>query len=400
MTIDEFKKNKIIDTPGVYFFYKGKDLLYIGKATSLKERVKSYFSSDLIKTRGILLVDMIAKADKIRWQKTNSVLEALLLETELIKKYQPYYNTKEKDDKSYSYIQITDEDFSIVKIIRGKDLDNKKIDKNSDNIFGPFVSTDQLKKALKIIRKIVPYRDEKCFMGKNKPCFNYSLGLCPGTCVNAISKKDYKKQVDKLRLFLSGNTEKLLKSLEKDMKIFAKDKRFEEAGQIRDKIYALKHINDIAFINKENNKNDIRIESYDIAHMSGQDMIGVMCVMINGEFKKDQYKKFIIRGQEKADDGRALFEVLSRRFKHDEWGKPDLIVVDGNKIQLAIANKFFKDSVSVVKDDKHKAKDILNKEILKNKNISESEIIKINAETHRFAINYFRGKLRKGAFIK
>ncbi|MBC7981644.1 GIY-YIG nuclease family protein, partial [Candidatus Parcubacteria bacterium] len=89
MTIDQFKKIKIEDSPGVYFFQKGKEILYIGKATSLKDRVKSYFGPDLIQTRGMLLVDMVAKADTIKFQKTNSVLEALLLETELIKKNKP-----------------------------------------------------------------------------------------------------------------------------------------------------------------------------------------------------------------------------------------------------------------------------------------------------------------------
>jgi excinuclease ABC subunit C len=395
MTIDQFKKIKIDDNPGVYFFQKGKKILYIGKATSLKERVKSYFTSDLIKTRGMLLVDMIAQANSIRFQKTNSVLEALLLETELIKKNHPYYNTKEKDDKSYSYIQITDDEFPIVKIVRGKDVENLK----DSNIFGPFLSTIQLRNALKIVRKLFPYRDEKCIIGKNKPCFNYSIGLCPGTCIGKISIKDYKKQIDKIKIFLSGNTEKVLKILEKEMNGLSKIKKFEEAGKIRDKIYALNHINDISLINKENDQiNNIRIEAYDIAHMSGQNMVGVMVVMENGEFKKDQYKKFIIKNQDNADDGKALFEILERRFKHEEWGKPNLIVTDGNKVQLAVAQRFFKDSVSIVKDDKHKAREVLNREILKDKKIKEEDIIKINAEAHRFAIAYFRGKLRRGMF--
>lgn len=396
MDINKFKKIKLPDTPGVYFFYKGKKILYIGKATSLKDRVKSYFSNDLIKTRGMLLVDMVTNSDNIKFQKTNSVLEALLLETELIKKNQPYYNTKEKDDKSYSFVQITDENFPIVKIVRGKTLSED--DKKSDNVFGPFVSVDQLKKALKIIRKIIPYRDEKCILNKNKPCFNYGINLCPGTCVNAISKKDYKKQIDRLKLFLSGNTEKVLKILEKDMKVLAKEKKFEHAAEIRNKIYALNHINDISLINKENDKNNIRIEAYDIAHMSGQNMIGVMVVQENGEFNKDQYKKFIIKTVDNANDPKALYEVLERRFKHDEWGKPNLVVVDGNKIQLGVAQRFFKNSVSIVKDEKHNAREVLNKEILKEINVKEEEIVKINAEAHRFAIKFFREKLRKNVF--
>lgn len=397
MTRDDFNKIKIEETPGVYFFQKGKDILYIGKATSLKERVKSYFSSDLIKTRGMFLVDMVTKADNIKFQKTNSVLEALLLETELIKKNKPYYNTKEKDDKSYSYVQITTDDFPIVQIIRGKDLTDAQ--KKSDNFFGPFTSTIQLRAALKIVRKLFPYRDEKCIVGKNKPCFNLQLGLCPGTCVDAISIKEYKKQIEKIKLFLSGNTDKVLKILQKDMESLAKKKEFEQAAFVRNKIYALNHINDISLMNREQSENDVRIEAYDIAHMSGKNMIGVMVVMLNGQFLKHEYKKFIIRGQENADDGKALFEVLTRRFKHTEWEKPNLIVTDGNKVQLGIAQHFFKDAVSIVKDDKHKAREVLNGDILKEKNIKEEEIIKINAEAHRFAIKFFREKLRKSALL-
>ncbi len=394
MTIDQFKKIKIEDSPGVYFFQKGKDILYIGKATSLKERAKSYFSNDLIKTRGMLLVDMVTKADTIKFQKTNSVLEALLLETELIKKNHPHYNTKEKDDKSYSYIEITEEEFPAVRIVRGRNVENLK----TDNYYGPFLSTVQLRAALKIVRRLFPYRDEKCVMGKNRPCFNYSIGLCPGTCVDKISAKDYKKQIEKIKLFLSGNTDKVLKILSKEMGDLAKKKEFEQAALIRNKIYALNHINDISLINRESTENDVRIEAYDIAHMSGKNMIGVMVVMVNGQFRKHEYKKFIIRGQETADDGRALYEVLTRRFKHTEWGMPDLVVTDGNQVQLGIAQKFFKDSVSIVKDKKHKAREVLNGEILKEKNVKQDDIIKINAEAHRFAIGFFREKLRKSAF--
>ncbi len=120
--------------------------------------------------------------------------------------------------------------------------------------------------------------------------------------------------------------------------------------------------------------------------------------MVNGQFRKHEYKKFIIRGQDTADDGRALYEVLTRRFKHEEWGMPNLVVTDGNQVQLGIAQKFFKDSVSIVKDKRHTAREVLNGEILKEKNVKEDDIIKINAEAHRFAIGFFRDKLRKGAF--
>ena len=108
--------------------------------------------------------------------------------------------------------------------------------------------------------------------------------------------------------------------------------------------------------------------------------------------------KFIIKTVDNANDPKALFEVLERRFNHPEWDQPNVVVTDGNKVQLAIAQRFFVDSVSVVKDDRHKAREILNGEILPEKNISKEDIININAEAHRFAITYFRSKLRKDAF--
>ena len=120
MDFSQYKKINLPDTPGVYLFKKNKEILYIGKATSLKDRVRSYFSNDLIATRGPLLIDMVFQANDIEFIKTDSVLEALILESNLIKKYQPRYNTQEKDDKSYNYVIITKEDFPRVLIEKGK----------------------------------------------------------------------------------------------------------------------------------------------------------------------------------------------------------------------------------------------------------------------------------------
>ena len=141
MKVESFKKTKLPNIPAVYFFLKGKEIIYIGKATSLRDRIKSYFGKDLIEARGPLLVDMIFHSDKIKWQATDSVLEALILEASLIKKHQPKYNTKEKDDKSFNYVVITKparttvqsggEKLPKVIIVRGKVLQQEQ--KN----FGP-----------------------------------------------------------------------------------------------------------------------------------------------------------------------------------------------------------------------------------------------------------------------
>jgi excinuclease UvrABC nuclease subunit len=406
MTTDEFKHIKLPDTPGVYFFKKGKDILYIGKATSLADRVKSYFSNDLIKTRGMLLVDMVAKADTITFQETGSVLEALLLETELIKQHQPHYNSKEKDDKSYWYVAVTKEIYPTVLMVRGRNLERQN-QAHYSHVFGPFVSGLQLRDALKIIRKIFPYKDEKCIANSGKMCFNASIGLCPGVCVGKISKEEYAQEVKKIIMFLGGNIKSVVSLLEKDIKSYVKRMEFEKAGEMQKKIYALNHIRDVSLIKKERPvsgdgaEKNLRIEAYDIAHMQGDHMVGVMVVMEDGEFCKDQYKKFIIKTVKKSNDPAALHEVLTRRLTHTEWGMPNLIVTDGNEVQKKVAEDVLIEAgqknvsvISVVKDDKHKAKEILG---MLPVGITPDDVYKINAEAHRFAIAYFRKKQRKSA---
>src|SRR3990167_853011 len=285
------------DYPGVYFFLgkKGK-ILYIGKATNLKDRVKSYMSKTVFDTRGPLIAKMLEEAKKIEFIETNSVLEALLLEASEIKKHQPIYNSKEKDDKSYNYVTITEEDYPQVLITRGS------------GTYGPFPHGGELKEALKIIRKIFPYRADKCKLN-GKPCFNAQLGLCPGPCAGWISKKNYRKIIYHLKLFFEAKKPQLIKSLEKEMKLFAKEQKFEDAEKVKRQIFSLKHIQDIALIKEQYQSpsttlgaiRSTRIEAYDIAHMSGKYVVGVMTVVENGELNKSQYRKFKIHANKNDD---------------------------------------------------------------------------------------------------
>lgn len=398
MDFSNYKKNNLPDTPGVYLFKKNKDILYIGKATSLKDRVRSYFSNDLIATRGPLIVDMVFQSEDIDFIKTDSVLEALILESSLIKKYQPRYNTKEKDDRSYNYVIITKEDFPRVLIERGRTLDQiggtKFIIKEK---FGPFTNGTQLKEAVKIIRKIFPFRD-KCLIGQKRGCFNYQIGLCPGTCIGAISKKEYAKTIKNIKLFFEAKKTSIIKSLEKEMKIFAKNHEFEKADKIKRTIFALNHIQDVAMI-KEEPTNDsssgklFRIEAYDIAHISGTNTVGVMTVVENGIVNKNEYRKFKIN-ESIQNDVAGLAEILRRRFNHPEWNIPDIIVVDGSTAQKNIAEKIIRELkkesivVAVTKDERHRPKMIQGKEDIVHK--YESEILLANSEAHRFAIKYHR----------
>lgn len=410
MNLDKFLK-RLPDDSGVYFFLnRQKKPIYIGKATSLRDRVKSYFSRDLFVTRGPLLVKMIEEAKSVEYKKTNSVLEALLLEADLIKKFKPVYNTKEKDDKSFLCVVITKEDFPQILLLRKKDIDlenSRSGSLNLGDVYGPYTSGLQLKEALKIIRKIFPYRDSKCFPKghpRNKTgraCFSRQIGLCPGVCTGEISKKEYTKTIKNLKIFFSGKTDKLILSLIKDMHALAKEKKFEEAGRIKNQIYSIQHINDISLIKSDSlsASSTFRIEAYDVAHMSGKNIVGGMVVLSDGEPQKGEYRKFNIKSVSNSNDPASLQEIISRRLAHTEWQMPNLIVVDGGEVQLNVAKDVVKNAnldipvVSVVKDERHKARAILG-----NPDFSEKykkEIVFANAECHRYAIAFHKKKRQK-----
>ncbi len=420
----QLKKLNLPDTPGCYFFRKGSEILYIGKATSLRSRVASYFASDLIKTRGAHIVDMVFRAETVTWQETDSVLEALILEAALIKKHQPYYNTKEKDDKSFLCVGITDEAFPMVLSIRKKDIDFKqktaKIARGAQvvklkAIFGPFTQGASLKEALRIVRRIFPYRDIVSAKKDNYE-FYRQLHLTPET--TAERQKEYAKTIRHIELFFQGKKKQIIRMLTADMRAYAKAKEFEKAGEVKRKIFALTHINDIALLKRDLETSDLglatpfRIEAYDIAHMSGKSMVGVMTVVRNATAWKDGYRMFKIKTvgdgaparieKRGGNDPAALREVLTRRLNHPEWGMPDLIVVDGNKVQIQVAEQVLKSVklsipiVSVVKDDRHKARAILgDPKVVEGK---KNAILLANAEAHRFAIEYHK-KRRAKAFL-
>ena len=405
---------KLPDTSGVYLFKKGKEILYIGKATSLKDRVRSYFSADLVNTRGQFIADMVSKAEKVDYLKTDSVLEAIILESNLIKKYQPKYNTKEKDDKGYNYVVITKEDFPRVLLIRGRELEMMNSQTGGLNIkykFGPYPNGSAIKEGLKIIRKIFSYRD-KCNPSKGspwKPCFNRQIGLCPGVCSGEISKADYADTIRNIKLFFEGKKKSLVRKLERQMKEFAKNREFEKAGKVKKILFALNHIQDVALIKKSEEeivKNIFsrgavfRMEAFDIAHISGTNMVGAMVVSEDGELKKSDYRKFKIRSVKIPNDTAALKEIVERRLKHKEWPLPDIIIYDGGFAQRnavegilknILGNDFKIKIVGVVKDRKHKPSRLIGEEVVIKK--YKKEILILNSEAHRFAISFHR-KLR------
>ncbi len=386
------------DTPGVYFFRdEENNILYIGKATSLKDRVRSYFNPDLIATRGLRLVSMVTIAKTVTHHITGSVLEALLLESKLIKQHNPVYNAKEKDNKSFICVVITKEIFPRVLAMRIRNYEKSGFSaKDYLAVYGPFASYPQLKIAIKIIRKMFPFRD-MCEIGSNKLCFNAQIHLCPGVCMGQITEEEYKKNITNIRRLFEGKRTEIVVALQKDMKEYAKRQLFEKAAVARNTLFALDHIKDISLIQEEEvlsfKKNSFRVEAFDVAHISGTSRVGVMVVLEGKEKIKDGYRKFKLE-ENVNDDYEGLRQILARRFAHKEWRYPDLVVIDGGLPHKQLAEKLLASlglsipCVSVVKDERHKPKDILGDKV--HVDYHKKEILLANGEAHRFAIGYHK----------
>lgn len=378
-------------TSGVYVFKKDKVFLYIGKAVDIRKRVKNHFQQPIFKDSIFL-----PKTDEIGFIETNSEIEALLLEAELIKKYSPKYNTDWKDDKSYHFVFFTKEEFP--RVFVGHQTKNQKLEirmtKKSSipkpqhlgignsstfsgfgfqasgfDYVGPFVDGQALKQTLKVLRKIFPYRS--CRIMPKKPCLYRQLALCQALCLNGkalkqgllsktiMIKNDYEKNIKNLIKILKGGSQTVIKNIKKEMRIASKNQDFEKAREARDKIFALENVfqhnhifqkeaqtpvdwqrTEKALQNILSLKNTIaRIEGYDISNIQGQSATGSMVVFKNGVPDKNDYRKFKIALKDTPDDIAMLKEVLQRRFKHPEWQIPQVILIDGGKAQLNVAIK-------------------------------------------------------------
>ena len=409
MQQEDLVKFGLPDSPGVYFFrdVNGK-ILYIGKATSLKDRVRSYFAKDLSLSRSSAISAMVAMATQITWEETDSVLEALILEANLIKKHQPEFNIDEKDNKSFNYLVITKEQFPRVLVVRGRALFQKWKDEDIKYRFGPFPQGGALAEAVKLVRRIFPFRDSKCTPAPDqlakgarvpKPCFNRQIGVCPGTCTGEISQKEYAETIRNIKELFSGGMRSLRRRLEKEMKEAAECEDFEGAEQLRRQVSALTHVHDISLIKDEYRASPggaLRIEAFDVAHTGGSETVGVMTVVIGGEAYKSEYRKFKIQSVTNNDVA-ALSEMLERRLNHPEWQLPRIVVVDGSKPQVRAAERVFKKAgvvipiIGVVKNEFHKPERLIGDEKLIQE--FEKDILLANNEAHLFSIRWHRKRL-------
>ncbi len=344
------------DKPGVYIYRdESKQVIYVGKAINLKNRVKSYFQTP--EKLGPKTAALVANINNLEYLEVESEIEALLLEAELIKRNRPRYNIVLKDDKSYLYIKITtNEDIPRISTARSENIPGV-------TYFGPFPSGQTAKNVLKTIRKIFPYRS--CKTLPKTPCLFYHIKLCPAPCVEYISKEHYQQVVDQIILFLKGKRKLLEKDIEHQMKTASENLRFEDAARLKKQLDDMRYITQNFrrpedYIENPNLKEDQRqetlqeisdaikdylilpslpqrVECYDISNIQGKQAVGAMVVFTNAEPDKREYRKFKIRTKDTPDDFSMMREMLTRRFNND-WPLPDLIVIDGGKGQLQVAH--------------------------------------------------------------
>lgn len=367
------------------YIYKDKinRIIYIGKAKVLRNRVKSYFQLEQIRDPKILqlhnhIVD-------VEFVTTDNDLEAFLLETNLIKKYQPKYNKQKKDDKNYSWLYVdTDEDFPRYEFVREKYKNKKGV------YFGPFILNGPIRRILKNLRPVFPYRtcnrkiqlqiDKKTgkkfvYSSDYKPCLYFQLGLCNAPCNGKLDKTSYKRNIHAInKFFLKGKNE-VFTDLQKKMQLASSKQNYEQAAILRNKIRDLENIVEKTKIdydtdeftyktdkqqllldttkniyqkiseNEISKSKNIRFECYDISNISGTNAVASMVVFVDGKPENKSYRKFKIRSKNTPDDFAMIRETLTRRFSTKNLNdkkfaaRPDLIIIDGGKGQLSSALK-------------------------------------------------------------
>ena len=231
---------KLPESPGVYIMRdKTDDIIYVGKAKILKNRVRQYFQNSA--NHSLKVKQMVSNIDHFEYIVTGSEVEALILENNLIKKHNPKYNILLKDDKTYPYIKVTtNEMFPRVFVTR-------KLLKDKNKYFGPFTNSSAVKENIALIDKIWQVRRcSKVFprdIGKSRPCLNYHIGQCKAVCTGKVSEEEYNKMIGEILDFLSGKTENVVKSLTSKMLKYSAEMEFEKAAEVRDTIESIKILN-------------------------------------------------------------------------------------------------------------------------------------------------------------
>ncbi len=349
-------------TPGVYLM---KDALgrviYVGKAVNLRSRASSYFTTAAAMDRRTC--DLVPEIRDLDFISTESEVDALLLEARLIKDIQPRFNSELKDDKTFPYLQITThEEFPRVEFTRKPKLKGVKL-------YGPFTSAKKLRATITVLQKIFRFRNCSLDIAEGdekwrwfRPCLLASINQCTAPCNLRITKDEYRKDIRRLRLFLEGKKERLLKEMQAEMLFASQELKFERAARIRDEIKALESLKlrgqldkdvqpEVFYIDPKRGLRGLkkafnldklprRIEGVDIAHLQGGETVASLVQFIDGLPFKHGYKRFKIKTVDGVDDFASIHEVISRHFRRmqqDGEDFPDLLLIDGGKGQLSSA---------------------------------------------------------------
>lgn len=418
MTVLKLQIAALPQEPGIYEFFDGKGkLLYVGKSKNIKKRVASYFTNKYLGPKTHQLVTKIAKIEHI---KVFSEFEALMLESDLIRKNQPFYNSIAKDDKSPVYVKISGKPVPLISLVRKPQI------ARGDFVKGPLPSSKMAKLILKKVRRIFPYCQHK---NPKRRCLYVHLGLCPYPYSDEKAQNDYVKSITRTKKLLDGKTQVLYRELKTEMNIFSAKQMYEEAANVKNQIEHLKYltttfhdprdfleapnlVDDKITERLESLKNVIgletipeRIECYDISNIQGKMATGSMVVFTNGRPNKNEYRRFKIKFLETPNDYLMIKQVLSRRFRND-WPRPGLIVIDGGKGQLSAALEVLKNleqETPVVALAKRLEEIFIpHKQLpisLKADDPARQLVQAIRDEAHRFAITYHR-KLRSLKFVE
>lgn len=376
----------------------------------LKQRIRSYFQpkaqlSDLKK----ILVRQVATIDTI---PVATETDAIVLEDQLIKDYQPRFNILAKDDKSFLYIHITAEPFPRVLAVRRPDLAKGGI------FYGPYPYARNLRAVLRLLHSVFQYRT--CATLPNRACLEYYIGNCQAPCLGRITETDYRKQIDRIIAFFEGKEKTLPTELHEQMQQASAQQQFELAARLRNQVKALEQLQSLRktprqYLLEQFQQTNLavitgltevaatlgltqplhRIEVYDISHHQGKYMVGSMIVFTDGLPDKAEYRRFKIRtvtGQ--SDDYKSLREVVQRRLKR-AWPLPDLAIMDGGKGQLsAVAQLWELAYIPVVALAKKREELFLPNQPIPLTLPAGSQglflVQRMRDEAHRFAISYYR----------
>jgi excinuclease ABC subunit C len=401
-------------SPGVYIYkdIEGK-VIYVGKAINLKKRVSSYFQKQHHGLYGYKIDLLVASIASIETIMVNMEMEALFLEAELIKRYKPKYNVLSRDDKNYLYVRISRDRYPVIDFVR-----QKYNDKSS--YYGPFSAGSRVRSYMFKLRRIYPFITHSSW-----PKYSSKLEMQIGTSPPIdISTDKYHATIKQIKQVLSGRVSKRMTTIKREISSLSNRRLYEEAAELK-KEYDVLH----SFSNTKFSEESIfsvhddstltalakqlgissglkRIECFDISNLSYSNIVASMIVFINGLPSSGQYRHFKIRGLNVNDDFASMKQVISRRIKHEQWGRADLIIVDGGKGQLSAA-------LEAIKESNYKTHIIglakrLETIITFNQNTNSFEEItlglhhpvthllqRIRDEAHRFAITFQRQSRNK-----